>query len=58
MTTQDLNQKIINGDVIRLPLEHEGELEPWQIQWQKNWHIAVLAGAIAPGFISVPSDEL
>ena len=58
MSTQDLNQRIINGDVIRLPLEHEGELESWQIQWQQNWHIAVLAGAIAPGLILMPSDEL
>ena len=58
MSTQDLNQKIINGDVIRLPLEHEGEPESWRIQWQQNWHIAVLAGAIAPCLIPMPTDEL
>ena len=58
MSTQDLNQKIIDGDVIRLPLEHEGELESWRIQWQQNWHIAVLAGAMAPCLIPMPADEL
>ena len=58
MSTQDLNQKTINGDVIRLPLEHEGEPDSWRIQWQQNWHIAVLAGAIAPCLIPMPNHEL
>ena len=57
MTTQDLNQKIINGDVIRLPLEPEGEPESWRMQWQQNWHIAVLSGAIAPCLIPMPTDD-
>ena len=58
MTTQDLNQKIINGDVIHLPLEHESEPESWRMQWQQNLHIAVLAGAMAPCLIPGPTDEL